>query len=381
MDYRLEQRAKVCVSHDFSKDLLETLKTSNYKKPLISIDSFLLQSPVVNKALDTLKQADINYVVYDEIVPEPPFEIVNKGAKLYQENECDSIIAIGGGSVIDASRGINIVSHCGGQIQEYIEDKTIDQRILGLIAVPTTSGTGSELSNALVVTDTKKQEKLAVLSDEAVSEYVILVPELAKSMPKGLTISTGLDVFAHAMEAYTSNLSTPVVNAICEKIMFLVFKYLPTAVHHGEDLEARERMMVAAALGGWAINNGGTHLGHSIGHVVGAKYHLAHGNACAYALPGVIEKTALAEPKKIREIGNILELSLPNDLSNEELGKEVAKGFKHFRDEVLGLEPCKLNKEEVVSLTDQVVHERFAANAPFEVTHEIVGAILENYGG
>lgn len=154
MDYRLEQRAKVCVSHDFSKDLLETLKTSNYKKPLISIDSFLLQSPVVNKALDTLKQADINYVVYDEIVPEPPFEIVNKGAKLYQENECDSIIAIGGGSVIDASRGINIVSHCGGQIQEYIEDKTIDQRILGLIAVPTTSGTGSELSNALVVTDT-----------------------------------------------------------------------------------------------------------------------------------------------------------------------------------------------------------------------------------
>ena len=361
MDYRLEQRAKVCVSHDFSKDLLETLKTSNYKKPLISIDSFLLQSPVVNKALDTLKQADINYVVYDEIVPEPPFEIVNKGAKLYQENECDSIIAIGGGSVIDASRGINIVSHCGGQIQEYIEDKTIDQRILGLIAVPTTSGTGSELSNALVVTDTKKQEKLAVLSDEAVSEYVILVPELAKSMPKGLTISTGLDVFAHAMEAYTSNLSTPVVNAICEKIMFLVFKYLPTAVHHGEDLEARERMMVAAALGGWAINNGGTHLGHSIGHVVGAKYHLAHGNACAYALPGVIEKTALAEPKKIREIGNILELSLPNDLSNEELGKEVAKGFKHFRDEVLGLEPCKLNKEEVVSLTDQVVHERFAA--------------------
>lgn len=381
MDYRLEQRAKVCVSHDFSKDLLETLKTSNYKKPLISIDSFLLQSPVVNKALDTLKQADINYVVYDEIVPEPPFEIVNKGAKLYQENECDSIIAIGGGSVIDASRGINIVSHCGGQIQEYIEDKTIDQRILGLIAVPTTSGTGSELSNALVVTDTKKQEKLAVLSDEAVSEYVILVPELAKSMPKGLTISTGLDVFAHAMEAYTSNLSTPVVNAICEKIMFLVFKYLPTAVHHGEDLEARERMMVAAALGGWAINNGGTHLGHSIGHVVGAKYHLAHGNACAYALPGVIEKTALAEPKKIREIGNILELSLPNDLSNEELGKEVAKGFKHFRDEVLGLEPCKLNKEEVVSLTDQVVHERFAANTPFEVTHEIVGAILESYGG
>ncbi len=176
------------------------------------------------KEIVTLSQADINYVVYDEIVPEPPFEIVNKGAKLYQENECDSIIAIGGGSVIDASRGINIVSHCGGQIQEYIEDKTIDQRILGLIAVPTTSGTGSELSNALVVTDTKKQEKLAVLSDEAVSEYVILVPELAKSMPKGLTISTGLDVFAHAMEAYTSNLSTPVVNAICEKIMFLVFK-------------------------------------------------------------------------------------------------------------------------------------------------------------
>lgn len=380
MNYKLEQKAKVCVSYDFSSDLLDTLKTANYTKPLIAIDRFLLQSPVVNQALDALKQENIAYVIYDEIVPEPPFEIVNKGAKLYQENQCDSIIAIGGGSVIDASRGINIVSHCGGQIQEYIQDKTVDHRILGLIAVPTTSGTGSELSNALVVTDVEKQEKLAVLSDEAISEYVILVPELAKSMPQGLTVSTGLDVFAHALEAYTSNLSTPVVNAICEKIMFLVFKYLPTAVHHGEDLDARERMMVAAALGGWVLNNGGTHLGHSIGHVVGAKYHLAHGVACAYALPGVIEKTALVEPKKIREIGYILELSLPHDLSNESLGKEVAKGFRQFRDEVLGLEPCKLNKEDVLSLTDQVVHERFAANSPFDVTHDMVKSILENYG-
>lgn len=380
MEYRLEQKAKVCVSHDFSHDLLDTLKLANYKKPLISIDSFLLQSPIVNKALDTLKEENIDYVIYDKIVPEPPFEIVNNGAKLYQENKCDSIIAIGGGSVIDASRGINIVSHCGGEIQEYINDKSVDHRILGLIAVPTTSGTGSELSNALVVTDAKKHEKLAVLSDEAISEYVILVPELAKSMPKGLTISTGLDVFAHAMEAYTSNLSTPVVDAICEKIMFLVMKYLPTAVEHGEDLDARERMMVAAALGGWVLNNGGTHLGHSIGHVVGAKYHLSHGNACAYALPGVIEKTALVEPKKIREVGNILELSLPADLSNEELGKEVAKGFKHFRDEILGLEPCQLKKEDVVGLTDQVVYERFAANSPFDVTHDIVKTILETYG-
>lgn len=380
MNYKLEQKAKVCVSYQFAFDLIQTLEMSGYKKTLIVIDQFLLKTDIMKALLDTLDSHSIEYIIYDKIVPEPPFELINDGARLYKEKGCDSIVAIGGGSVIDASRGINIVQHCGGRIQDYIYDKKIEERILGLIAVPTTSGTGSELSNALVVTDTQKQQKLAVLSDEAISEYVLLVPQLVISMPKELTISTGLDVFAHALEAYTSNLSTPVIDAICEKIMFLVVKYLPKAVEDGQDLEARERMMIAAALGGWVLNNGGTHLGHSIGHIIGAHYHIPHGTACAYALPGVIKQTAFVKPKKVREIGNILELSLPSELKVKELGEMVSDGYKWFRDEILGLKKCELNNAELLSFSQEVVNERFASNTPFEVTKEAVQTILEIYG-
>ena len=233
------------------------------------------------------------------------------------------------------------------------------------------------------MTDVEKQEKLAVLADEAVSEYVILDPNLPKSMPLGLTIQTGLDVFSHAFEAYTSTLSTPVVDAICEKIMFLVVKYLPKAVQDANDLEARRRMMIAAALGGWVINNGGTHLAHSIGHIIGAKYHIPHGMACAYALPGVMYHTALVKPKKVREVGNILEMGLAQELSDEALGKAVSEGFRAFRDDVLGLKSfaeLEIEKEKLQELTDTVIHERFAQNTPFALTQDTVSEILKNYG-
>ncbi len=383
VNYKFEQKAKVAVTEELDQALLETLQSNRWSAPMIVIDQFLLSSDIIKKVLDVLEHAGIGVVIYDKIIPEPPMELIDEGARIFAEKRCDCVVAVGGGSVIDAARGINIVRTCGGKIKDYIYDKQVSSRCYGLIAVPTTSGTGSELSNALVVTDVEKQEKLAVLADEAVSEYVILDPNLPKSMPLGLTIQTGLDVFSHAFEAYTSTLSTPVVDAICEKIMFLVVKYLPKAVQDANDLEARRRMMIAAALGGWVINNGGTHLAHSIGHIIGAKYHIPHGMACAYALPGVMYHTALVKPKKVREVGNILELGLAQELSDEALGKAVSEGFRAFRDDVLGLKSfaeLEIEKEKLQELTDTVIHERFAQNTPFALTQDTVSEILKNYG-
>lgn len=383
VDYKFEQKVKVAVTEDLSIALQETLEMNQWSKPLIVIDSFLLDTPIIKNLFNDFNDTGISYHVYDKVIPEPPMEIIDNGTEFFKENNCDCIIAIGGGSVIDSARGINIVRVNGGKISEYVMDKQVEKRCHGLIAIPTTSGTGSELSNALVVTDTKHNQKLAVLADEAVSEYVILDPHLTASMPKGLTVQTGLDVFAHAAEAYTSNLSSPVVDAICEKVMFLVMKYLPKAANDGNDLEARQRMMIAATLGGWVINNGGTHLGHSIGHIVGAQYHIPHGMACAYALPGVLLHTASVEPKKIREIGNILELKMDDNLTNEELGKVVAEGYIHLRDEVLGMRKFaefNIEPEKIVNLYKDVQNERFAQNTPFELDDNTVKNILSYYG-
>ena len=214
VNYKFEQKAKVAVTEELDQALLETLQSNRWSAPMIVIDQFLLSSDIIKKVLDVLEHAGIGAVIYDKIIPEPPMELSDEGARIFAEKRCDCVVAVGGGSVIDAARGINIVRTCGGKIKDYIYDKQVSSRCYGLIAVPTTSGTGSELSNALVVTDVEKQEKLAVLADEAVSEYVILDPNLPKSMPLGLTIQTGLDVFSQAFEAYTSTLSTPEVYAI-----------------------------------------------------------------------------------------------------------------------------------------------------------------------
>lgn len=383
VNYKFEQKVKVAVTSDLSEALLDTLHMNEWNRPFIVIDSFLLDTEIIKNLLKTFNTNNISYYVYDKVIPEPPMEIIDNGAVLFLENKCDCIIAIGGGSVIDSARGINIVRVNGGKIADYVEDKMVESRCHGLIAIPTTSGTGSELSNALVVTDVKNNKKLAVLADEAVSEYVILDPHLTETMPKGLTIQTGLDVFSHAAEAYTSNLSTPVVDAICEKTMFLVAKYLPLAVEDGSNLEARERMMIAATLGGWVINNGGTHLGHSVGHIIGAKYHIPHGMACAYALPKVLYYTAKVKPKKIREIGNILGLDMKDNCTPEEIGEIVAKGYIHFRDEILGLKKFQeldINKDELIDLYQEIQNERFAKNAPFSLDDETIKDILQSYG-
>lgn len=383
MDFKLEQKVKVLVTYNIKKNLVDILNSSNYSKPMIVIDSFLLNSPIIKETLTELTDQGIEYYLYDKVVPDPPMELIDTGAQLFSESNCDSIIAIGGGSVIDAARGINIVRLNGGKIKEYVLDKKITTRCPGLISIPTTSGTGSELSNALVITDTETHEKLAVLADEAVSEYALLNPNLTLTVPKKMTIITGLDVFSHAAEAYTSNLSSPIIDAICEKIMFLVVKYLPRAVNNPNDLEARERMMIASALGGWVLNNGGTHFGHSLAHVVGAKLNMPHGMACAYSLPITLELTAKVKPNKIREIGHILSLDFPNNITDAEIGSVVAKEYKNFRDQILELpsfDTLNISRSSLQELNEYVLNERFASNSPFELTPEVVANALIMFG-
>lgn len=383
MDFKLEQKVKVAVTYELDTTLLEILNENNYKKPMFVIDNFLLKSKIVNNVLNTLEDNNINYVINDEIIPDPPIELISSGVENFNKNNCDSIIAIGGGSVIDAARGINIVRTFGGSIEEYVEDKTVPEFAQGLISIPTTSGTGSELSNTLVVTDTDSKQKLAVISDNAVSEYAVLDPNLLVTLPKELTIMTGLDAFSHAAEAYTSVLSSPLVDAICEKIMFLIVKYLPKAVQNSNDLEARERMMVAAAFGGWVMNNGGTHIGHSIAHVVGAKLNVPHGQACSYSLPGTLMYTSQAKPKKIKEIGSILGAEFSQDATDMEIGEVTAKEYKNFRDNVIGMEPFEnlnISSSELLNLTDDIINERFAGNTPMPVTNELVTSLLKSFG-
>ncbi|NFI53553.1 iron-containing alcohol dehydrogenase [Clostridium botulinum] len=382
MNFKLEQKVKVIVCHELANTILQILNMEKYKKSMVAIDSFLVNTPIIQGMFALLKENSLDYFVYDKIVSNPPTDIIDDGAKLFLKNNCDSIIGIGGGSAIDSARGINIVRTLGGNIRDYAFEKDIPEFCKGLIAVPTTSGTGSELSNALIVSEPKTHEKLSVLSNNAVSEYAVLVPELAITLPKSMTAATGLDAFSHAAEGYTSKLSSPITDAICEKIMYLIVQYLPKVIKNGDDIEARERIMVAAALGGWMLNNAGTHVGHSQAHIIGALYGIPHGMACAYALPGTLLYTAKANPKKVKEIGLILGAEYPANSTDLEIGEITAEKLKWFRDEVIGLDSFKkfnVSREELISNAEKVVEERFAGNSPMEITINLAEKLLEFY--
>lgn len=377
------QNVKVVNTDNLAETLLDILNTEGYKRPLFVMDGFLNTVETVVAAKQKLADNNIEYAVFDKIVPDPPAEVVDAGVKAFNDNNSDSIIAIGGGSSIDVARGINIVRVNGGNIRDYADESREIAHTPGLIAVPTTSGTGSEMSNALVITNKDTQQKIAILADNAVSEYAVLNPDLVLTLPKGMTIATGLDAFSHAAEGYLSNLATPMTDALCEKVMFLLYNYLPTAVHDGQNREARERVMVAASLAGWMLNNAGTNIGHSTAHILGSKYHIVHGEAVAYALPGVLELVGHAMPKKVREIGQILGATFPEDATPEQIIEITVTSYKDFRDNVLGLHSFtdyEISSDEIVKNADEVLHERFAGNTPVDLTVDNVTAYLRKFG-
>lgn len=383
MDVKLLQRVKVLDTDHLAQTVLEVLQTEGYQRPLFVMDSFLAQVPLVQETQALLEKSGITVSVFDQVVSDPPAQTIRDGVTAFGAAHADSLIAIGGGSSIDVARGINIVRVNGGDILDYTDTQKSIEPCPGLIAIPTTSGTGSELSNALVVTDVATEKKVAILADNAVSEYAILNPDLLLSLPKKMTIATGLDAFSHAAEGYTSRLASPVTDAICEKVMFLLYNYLPRAVENGHDREARQRVMVAAALAGWMLNNAGTNAGHSMAHILGSKYHLVHGEAVAYALPGVLEQVALLLPHKVAEIGQILGVTYaPTDTLSERCNQAI-KAYQHFRDDLVGLHPFndyRISEEELVTNAEAVANEQFSGNTPGEMNKQVATKLLTRFG-
>lgn len=383
VNYKLIQKVRVVSTDHLDQTLLDILKAENYQRPLFIMDGFLNKVQIVTDAQNKLKQNGIDFAVFDKIISDPPTEVVDAGVEAFKQHNADSIIAIGGGSSIDVARGVNIVRVNGGKIADYEGNNQAIKQCPGLIAVPTTSGTGSEMSNALVVTNKASQRKLAILANNAVSEYAVLNPDLVLSLPKKMTIATGLDAFSHAAEGYLSKLSSPVTDAICEKIMFLLYNYLPRAVEDGQDREARERVMVAAALSGWMLNNAGTNIGHSSAHILGSKYHIVHGEAVAYALPGVLELAGPILPKKVREIGQIIGAQYPENAPEKQTTDIAIRTYKDFRDNVLGLHPFsdyKIQQAEIMTNADDVLHEQFAGNTPGSLNLDKVELFLSEFG-
>ena len=338
----------------FGQGALAYLEVFKGKRVFIVTDPFMVKSGMINKITTYLSEGQ--YEVFSDIVPDPPMGLVVKGVEAVNAFKPEAIIALGGGSAIDAAKAIMDFAKKIGDLKD-----------MQFIAIPTTSGTGSEVTSFSVITDEVKHIKYPLVSDDFLPDVAILEPELVKSVPSSIVADTGMDVLTHAIEAYVSTSATDFSDALAEKAVALVFDYLLRSYRSSEDIEAKEKMHNASCLAGLAFNLASLGINHAIAHNIGGKLHVPHGRTNAILLPHVIEfnsgiegfspsqyTTAAKKYARLAKIvgieGSTVRMTVKNFI-------HAITKLQHEMQMPTRLQECKISIEEVNKLKQEIAKD------------------------
>ena len=299
----------------FGEDSLDRLKTIPYKRVLVITDPFVVKSKMIDLITEPLRAGDKEFDIFCDVVPDAPVGKIAEGVKKFLEYQPEAIVAVGGGSAIDSSKAIREFAL---KINNYGK--------VGLIAIPTTSGTGSEVTSFAVVNDTDAHVKYPLISESLTADEAILSAELVRSVPPAITADTGMDVLTHAIESYVSINHNEFTSALAEKAIEICGVFLYRAYVDGNDMHARQKMHVASCMAGLSFNSAGLGITHSMAHQLGAIFHIPHGRANAMLLPHIVEYNAninkrsrsqkeyLPAVKRYSDIAHLLGLSNYNEV-------------------------------------------------------------------
>ena len=252
-------------------------------RALIVTDEVMVKLKNLDKLTAVLQEQGISYCVYSGIGGEPTDTMIEAGLAIYQKENCDFLVALGGGSPIDSMKAIAALSANGGSISDYM-GKEIGGAIAPMAAIPTTAGTGSEATKFTIITDTKKDVKMLLKGDALMPDLAIIDPQFTVTAPPAITAATGLDALTHAIEAYTSRKAQPMTDVFAVSAVKRIFKNLPVAFHDGGNIPAREEMSLAALEAGVAFNNASVTIVHGMSRPIGALFHVPHGISNAMLL-------------------------------------------------------------------------------------------------
>jgi choline dehydrogenase len=291
--------------------LPDALRELGVTRPLVVTDPGVAAAGLLDRVLEHLDE----HVVFDEVRPNPDIALVDGGVRVFEDSGCDGLVALGGGSSIDTAKSIGVVAEHGGSILDYEYGRTpLSRRIPPLTAVPTTAGTGSEVTLWAVITDHDRGVKFNVGGTPLIGPHVALVdPELMLGLPPAVTAATGMDALSHAIECYTCDYHQPFTDAVALHAMELVGGWLRIAVEDGANLEARTHMAHAATLGGMAYGTESAGAAHAMSQSAGGVHDCPHGALTARVLGPVCEYNAPADPERYARIGLALGVSGGDD--------------------------------------------------------------------
>jgi len=361
--------------------LIDELKLNDGERPIIITDKGVSNAGILDEITALLKQNNINYIVYDGVEPNPKDVNVEDGAKAAREFGADSIIAIGGGSPIDCAKSVGVlIAHNGDKIKEY-EGKTAATKPLPLlITIPTTSGTGSELTFSSVITDTENNYKMTVKRQYTAAKIAICDPELTLSLPAHITASTGMDALTHAIEAYTATCAEPISDALALYATELIYNNLVTAVNDGSNLEARSAMLLGSMLAGIAFSHSDVASVHCIAESLGGVYDLPHGVCNAIFLPHVMEYNMEYSVERYARLAKAMGL---NFNSESEGAKKAVEAVKKLAVDVnLPLfSSLNVNTDDFEKIAEMSVKNISTESNPRPMTKEDYLTVIKNAYG
>ncbi len=362
-----------------AEQLCDHISRLGYKKILLITDKILVDLGLADGVRETIEKNQGELFIFDGVLPDPTVTMVNDALAIVQKHGCDAIIAMGGGSSIDTAKGVAAAATHGG-LDKLVGILKLKRKTLPLFAIPTTSGTGSEVSIAAVISDPDTHQKTVMADPKIIPQAVALDAKLLVGMPPSVTASTGIDALSHAIETYIGRWADETVYSYSGAAVKLIFEHLPKAYANGSDLNARESLSLASYYAGSALNIGSVGNVHALAHQIGGKYGIPHGIAIGAVMPHVLSASLNEAQVSLAQLAEIIGVASRSDTTLQNAERFVVALVELQAEVGMPTHIEKIHATDIKGLAQDGLKEALSYPVPYFMTQAEAEALLRNIG-